>query len=45
MKIPEKCKKCMHRINDFCKAHKEKLELLTIENCTYKKKSRRRDRK
>jgi len=37
MKIPDKCKECMHRINDFCKGYGFKLEVLSVENCKRRK--------
>jgi len=37
MEIPEKCKKCIHRLKVYCKGYKADIELLTIDNCTRKK--------
>ena len=42
MEIPEKCKECIHRTNDFCKGYGAKIELLTIENCTRRKTTKRK---
>lgn len=36
-KTPIMCKDCMHRADDYCKAYKEKITDLEIENCKRKK--------
>ena len=33
----DKCKKCMHRINDYCKAYKFPIESLNTDNCERRK--------
>ena len=47
LEIPEKCKKCLHRLKDYCKAYKAKLEILSVDGCQRKKtnKSRKLRRK
>ncbi len=41
--IPEKCKKCLHRLNDYCKAYKAKIEILSVDGCTRKKTKKSRN--
>ena len=45
--IPEKCKNCIHRINDYCKGYGAKIEILITEMCLREKsiKSRKERRK
>ncbi len=45
MEIPEKCKKCMHRLKAYCKGYKADIDILSIEKCTRQKLEKRRDRK
>jgi len=35
--IPEKCKPCMHRLRDYCKANKVKIEIIEVDKCNRKK--------
>jgi hypothetical protein len=37
MEIPEKCKPCIHRINDYCRGHGAKIEILKVDKCNRKK--------
>ena len=41
MEIPDKCKKCIHRVNDFCLAYHWKITVLCVENCKRKKVKKR----
>ena len=47
IEIPEKCKDCIHRLRDYCRANKVKIAVIAVSRCTRKKttKSRKLRRK
>jgi len=45
MEIPEKCKKCIHLVNNYCKAYKVSLSIIYVNNCTRKKIETRKERR
>jgi len=45
MDIPEKCKPCMHRLRDYCRANKVKIAVMPYQRCTRKKVLTRREKR
>jgi len=33
----DKCEECKHRINDYCRAYKVKIEIIDIDKCNRRK--------